>query len=60
MQDVAARIVERQREAEGAAFADFRDALKHLLGRDQVEPSNLVIGAELAPIRSGWPVTSTA
>ena len=56
MEDIAAGIVEGQREAERAAFADFGDALKHLLGRDQVEPPNLVIGAELAPVRLIRPV----
>ncbi len=49
IEDAAARIVERHREAERQALAHLGDALLHLLGRDQVEPAELIVGTEVAP-----------
>ena len=57
VENVAAGIVEGKREAERPAFADLGDSLQHFLWRNQIEASGLVIGAELAPVRSGRPVT---
>ena len=50
---VAARIVERQAEAERHAFADLGRGAAHALGRQQVEPAELIVRAELAPVGSG-------
>src|SRR5262245_56863494 len=53
---VAAGIVERQAQAEGQAFAHLGNALLDLLGREQIEPAELVVGAEIPPCRSFGPL----
>ena len=53
MQHVAARIVQRQAQAERAAVAHFGHALPHLLRRDQVQPTQLVVRAEVSPGGAG-------
>ena len=52
VQRVAARQVERQRQAEGQPLADLGHALPHLLRPDQVQSPELVVGAEVAPVRT--------
>ena len=52
VEHVAARVVERQAQAEGQALAHFGDALLHLLRREQVQPAELVVGPEIAPGRA--------
>ena len=52
VQHVAARQVERQAEAEGKAFLHFGDAFQHLLGRDEVQPAELIVIAPIAPGRA--------
>ncbi|MBI5719959.1 MAG: hypothetical protein HZC37_19980 [Burkholderiales bacterium] len=47
---LAARHVQRQAQAEGAADLHLGDALQHFLGRDQVHAAALVVGAEFAPV----------
>ena len=49
---VAAGTVERQAEAEDDALAGLGQAPPHLLRRQQVQPPALIIGPELAPVRS--------
>ena len=51
--DIAARIIEGQAEAEGLAFLDLGNALEHLLRGQQVEPAQLILGAPIAPGRAG-------
>ena len=52
VEHVAAGIVERQAQAERQPLAHLGDALAHLLRGDQVETTELVVGPELAPVRS--------
>ena len=54
VEHVAARVVERQAQAERAAVAHLGHALAHLLGRQQVETAKLVVGPEIAPRGAGW------
>ena len=51
--DIAARIIEGQAETEGLAFLDLGNALEHLLGGQQVESTQLILGAPIAPGRAG-------
>ncbi len=44
------RTVERQAQTENATFTDFSYALEDLLWRQQIEPSKLIVGAEVAPV----------
>src|SRR6266487_3160454 len=53
---IAARIVERQAETEAQALAHLGDALLDLFGRQQVEPAELVVRAEIAPGRALGPL----
>jgi hypothetical protein len=53
VQHVAARVVERQAQAEHAALLDFGNSFANLLRVDQVQSTELVVGAEVAPVRSG-------
>src|SRR6185369_6735717 len=48
----AAGIVERQRKREADPLLYLRDALQHLFARHVVHPPALVVGAELAPVRT--------
>ena len=50
---VAAGIIERQRETEAPAVLHLGDALQHLLGRDEVEAPQLIVGTEIAPGGAG-------
>src|SRR5437667_404716 len=52
IEDVAAGVIERHREAEGAAFRHLGDTLLDLLRGHQIEPPKLVVGAEIAPGRA--------
>src|SRR5690606_21007183 len=56
IEQVAARIFQRQRQAEGAALAHFRDALFHLLRCDPVDASQPVVRPEVTPVRPFRPV----
>jgi len=56
IQLVAARIVERQRQAENQAFAHLCNTLLHFFRREQVEPPDLVVRTEVAPGRAGRPL----
>jgi len=47
-----ARAIERQRQAEHFAFANFGETAQPPLGCNQVEPPHLIVGAEIAPVRS--------
>jgi hypothetical protein len=47
--DVAAGVVQRQRQAEIFPDFDLRDALQNLLRGYQIEPTKLIVGAEIAP-----------
>src|SRR5207302_7311528 len=49
----AAGIVERQAEAEADAGLDFTHALEDLLGSEQVDATELVAVAPIAPRRAG-------
>ncbi len=55
VQDVAARQIQRQAEAEGQALPHLGDALAHLLGGEQVQAPQLVVGAEITPGRALGP-----
>ena len=55
VQHCASRVVEREAQAERAAFADLGGALLDLLGRDEVQAPDLVVGAEVSPGRSVGP-----
>src|SRR5439155_20302633 len=48
-----ARVVERQAEAEADPGFDLACALAHLLGGDQVDATELVVVAPVAPRRTG-------
>ena len=48
----AARIVERQRQAERNALLHLGHALQHLLARHPVHAAALIVGTELAPVGS--------
>ena len=52
VQDRAAREVERQAQAEADAGLDLADPLEDLLGREQVDASELVVVAPVAPGRA--------
>src|SRR5579883_17533 len=52
VEKIAARVVERQAEAEAPPLANLGDALQHLDRRQQVEPAQLVVRPEIAPVRS--------
>jgi hypothetical protein len=56
VEDAAAGIVERQREAERAPLLHLGDALQDLFLRDPVHAATLVIRAEVAPVRARRPV----
>ena len=51
-QHVAARPVERQAQAERDPFANLAHARPHALGRQEVQAAELVVGPEVAPVRS--------
>ena len=55
-EDGAARIVERQRQAERLADLHLGDALQDLLRRQEIEPAAFIVGAEIAPGRAGGAV----
>ena len=55
----AARQVERQAEAEGAAVLHLCDALEHLLGCEEVEPTELIVLAPVTPGRALWTMLPT-
>ena len=48
----SARIIERQRQAEGASLPHLRDAAQHRLARQQVGAAELVVLAPVAPGRA--------
>ena len=50
---VAARIIEGKAEAEGLSFPDLGNAFEHLLGGQQIESAQLIVGAPIAPGRAG-------
>src|SRR3546814_3716311 len=52
IEHVAARQVQRQRQAECLAGADLARTLEHLRFGQQVEPAQLVVGAVVAPVRA--------
>ncbi|CUI47885.1 Uncharacterised protein [Achromobacter sp. 2789STDY5608621] len=49
---VAAGVVQRQRQTEAQALADFLDSLHHVRGSDVIQATPLVIRAEVSPVRS--------
>src|SRR6185436_10211178 len=49
VEQIAAWIVQRQAQAEHQTFFHFGDALLYLLRREQVQPSELIVRAEIAP-----------
>src|SRR6185436_3901067 len=49
VEQIAAWIVQRQAQAEHQTFFHFGDALLDLLRRQQVQPSELIVRAEIAP-----------
>src|SRR5262249_49221290 len=51
-QAVAGGKVEREAQAEADAFLHFGDALEQLLAGNEVQAAALVVGAEIAPVRS--------
>ena len=55
----AARVIERQRQAEAQTLLHFGDALQHFLARHQVHAAALIVRSELAPIRSCRPLLPT-
>ena len=50
--DSAARIIERQAEAEGPAFLHLGHSLQDLVRGQQIEPAELIVGAPIAPGRA--------
>jgi hypothetical protein len=56
VEQVAARIIQRQAQAEHQAFLHFGDALLHLLRCQQVQPSELIVRSEVPPGRALGPV----
>jgi hypothetical protein len=60
VEHVAARVVERQAEAEAQSLAHLGDALSHFGGRDQVHAAELIVGAEVAPVRPVRPALPTS
>ena len=56
VEHVAARVVERQRQAERAALLHLGHALQHLLARHVVHAPARIVGAELAPVRPRGPL----
>jgi hypothetical protein len=50
--DRAARIVERDRQAEGFPFLDLGNRLQHLVRGQQIEPAELIVGTPIAPGRA--------
>jgi hypothetical protein len=56
IEHAAARVVERQRQAERPPLGDLGDALQHLVAGHVVHATALIVGAELAPVRAGRPV----
>src|SRR5882672_11147376 len=52
IEHVAARQVEWKTEAERATLAHLGSTLSHLLGGQQVEPAELIVGTEVAPGRT--------
>src|SRR5882672_10002864 len=52
IEHVAARQVEWKTEAERATLAHLGSTLPHLLGGQQVEPAELIVGTEVAPCRA--------
>jgi hypothetical protein len=60
VEHVAAGKVQRQRQAEGLAGADFARALQDLFFGDEVQAAELVVGPEVAPVGAFGPVFSSA
>ena len=50
IQDIAARQIEGQRQAEHLANLDFTHRSHHPLGRQQIDPPEFVVIAKVAPI----------
>ncbi|GAN72585.1 hypothetical protein Apmu_0011_32 [Acidiphilium multivorum AIU301] len=56
VQQVAARKIERQAEAEHEPLPDLGHSLENLFPGDQVETPPLIVGSEIAPVRSLRPM----
>src|ERR1700674_5787968 len=52
IQQVAAGVVERKAQAEIQTFAHLGHAAPQSLGRQQVESADLIVGPEVAPVRT--------
>jgi hypothetical protein len=52
VEPVAAGKVERQAQAEADAFLHLGDALQQLLAGNEIDTAELIVGAEITPIRS--------
>ena len=48
----AARIIERQAEAENPSFLHLGDAFEHLFRGQQIEPADLILGTPISPSRA--------
>jgi hypothetical protein len=52
IEPVAAGKVERQAQAEAGAFLHLGDALQQLLAGNEIDATELIVGAEIAPVGS--------
>jgi hypothetical protein len=53
-QDTPARPIERQAQAECDPLANLARGCAHPFGRQEVDPTELVVGPEVPPVRSFW------
>ena len=59
VEHVAAGIVERQAEAEGDALSHLGRRLQPLFRRQKIDPPELIVGPEIAPVRALGPLGPT-